>query len=97
MLERSPLNCLDVAQVKFLKHLTIATTSQAGAADQISRAIYNSWKRKDAFATFRFDWDEYRRHAYRHQAPTKDNKARVEAGANRLAAFGLAVMQGRCR
>jgi hypothetical protein len=93
-LERSPLNCLDVAQVKFLKSLAEATRAVAEPgrmADQIRSAVFEPWLRKDRFTTFRWDPLEDRRHAYRATAPTSD-PVRTQAGAVRLAAFGIVLL-----
>lgn len=92
-LQRSPLNCLDVAQVKFLKNLTVATAPDANASGRFEGALFAPWTRSDDFVTFRFDHNEYRKHAYMFKAPTKE-KTRTQAGAVRLAAFGLAVIPG---
>jgi len=95
-LERSPFNCLDVAQVKFLRSLKEATHIRSNlevVADQIAQALFAPWRRGDRFTTFRWDPLEDRRHAYRATAPTSD-PVKTEAGAIRLAAFGLSLMPG---
>jgi hypothetical protein len=93
LLESSPFNCLDVAQTKFLKEFRKAVATDTNTANDIEKAIFEVWRREDNFARFRWDHAEDRRHAYRYRAPTAD-PPRTVAGANRLAAFGLALMPG---
>ncbi|KAA5603232.1 hypothetical protein F1188_20010 [Roseospira marina] len=93
ILARPVFNCLDVAQVKFLKNLREATATSPDHAEEIGNALFASWRRRDRFTTFRWDAAEDRRHAYRFKAPTSD-PVRTQAGANRLAAVGLAALPG---
>jgi hypothetical protein len=92
-LARSQLNCLDVASVKFLKNLSMAVGPDDSVAGQIKDAVFHAWRRAKRFTTFRFDHAEYRRHAYRDKAPTKEQTT-TEPGAIRLGAFGLAAILG---
>lgn len=57
----------------------------------ISRALFKSWKYEDKTESFRWDPIEDRRYALQFGDPSK-NKLGTEAGANRLAAIGFGLL-----
>ncbi len=61
--------------------------------DELRRALYEPWRYEDATESFRWDPIEDRRYAYQYGNPSESaNKVGTTAGANRLAAFGLAAL-----
>lgn len=61
--------------------------------DELRRALYEPWRYEDATESFRWDPIEDRRYAYQFGDPSETkNKIGTVAGANRLAAFGLAAL-----
>jgi len=61
--------------------------------DELAEALFEPWRYDDRTESFRWDPIEDRRYAYQFGNPSEArNKIGTVSGANRLAAFGLAVL-----
>jgi hypothetical protein len=69
------------------------TALAISGTDCLKEALFAPWHRSDPTLSFRWDPDEDARHALMPGDPTDpDYKSGTQHGANRLAAFGLAVL-----